>query len=442
MNGGRKVGSRRAERAWAPLVAMAAAGAAIAHGFRKFGTWADIPERFEGSDSYTLIAEAWANGGVLDNARPPAYPFILGTLARLFGQDAYPYAVLLLQALLFVGVVLMVFVLGGRAGGSRGWGLVPALLVLLNWHLVDEFLDKRETFLYASLLLLTFYLIETRAHTRYAGAGFLGLLCACGWLTRPTGFLLAPIVMLVWLIDQRRLRGAKLRAQAIVFLALFLAPITVWTGYQSLHGSRVAISGASTALNLYKGNNEALAAIYPYIDLDKLEPYIHEKEALWRQLGLGADEQLTREAVRFAAGSPLRALALAPRKVAAFFLPGHFPLGTGRPRHATGDGWILEDYRPLHWLNQVVGLTALPGVLLCFLAAWRLRDMPPPVLFTCAVVLVTALLHVVTFAETRFRLPFDPVLAVSVVPTIRAVRPGWLRPPNQVKGEAPPLDGW
>ena len=169
-------------------------------------------------------------------------------------------------------------------------------------------------------------------------------------------------------------------------------------------------------MNLLKGNNHALAATYPFIDVDRLsDPLIRDQidvEAAAR--GVDRRHEYYRHAFRFVAESPLEALALVPRKLAAFFVPVRFPLGSGTARQNADGEWRIDDYvaRPI---GRGDGIMALPGILAFFAALVWWRSLTSAGRFIVLVAGLTAIIHVVTFAQTRFRLPYDPLLALLFV---------------------------
>lgn len=372
---------------------------------------ASTPERYRGSTSYSKIAVSWAEGGPLSNSRPPLFPLWLGVQVRLFGVPGYVYSAVALQTALIWAVVGWSYLLAARGAGSERYGAAAALLLLANVGMLREFVAKRETVLYAFVVLALFALLD-RPRPTPAAAAAAGLLCAVGWLTRPSGVLLAPAFAVAWILRGRRAGASTRPVWIAAFLAGLLLPIGAWVAYQLRHAEEVHVSGSAAALNVYKGNNPALATIYPWTDVDHLAPWIRARFA---DVAEGAPRRraMLDAAAAYVRAQPETALALLPRKAVAFFAPIRFPLGHGRVV-AAPDGHVrLADYRATHWKEHARYLAALPGVVFFFVALFRLGRLPAPQLFSALIVLATAALHLATFAQTRFRLPFDPVLAVS-----------------------------
>ena len=282
----------------------------------------------------------------------------------------------------------------------------------LNELWVVESITQRETFLYSALLMalvgVTVY--KPRWHAVAAGA-----MCAIGWLTRPTGVVLFPAVLLLFWKDWRG-SGAPAGTWAAIALAVsFSLPVLGWAAYQQAHFGTVTISGNDTAVNLLKGNNHALTAIYPFIDVDRLSPVLLEPLAQ-ATIESGGDvrREYIRQAIQFVSESLLEALTLVPRKLAAFFVPIYFPLGSGTARLTAAGDWQIDDYEPRP-IGRGDGIMALPGIVAFFLAVMRPWTLTRSGLLVVLVVGFTAIGHVVTFAQTRFRLPYDPVLALLCV---------------------------
>ena len=125
-------------------------------------------------------------------------------------------------------------------------------------------------------------------------------------------------------------------------------------------------------------------------------------------------QEYIRQATQFWLESPLEALLLVPRKLAAFFVPIYFPLGSGTVRLTDTGDWQIDDYEARS-IGRGDGIMALPGVIAFFVALTRPRTLTRSGLLVVLVVGSTAIIHVVTFAQTRFRLPYDPLLALLCV---------------------------
>ena len=314
-----------------------------------------------------------------------------------------------LQGLTTWATLIALFLVSSRATGSAMWGLVAITLVSLNELWVVESLRQRETFLYAAVLIALVGLVVYKPRWRGIATG---ALCAAGWLTRPTGVVLFPAVLLLHWRDTRR-SGTRIGVRTgLALAASFGIPLFLWLGYQQLHFGTVTVAGNDSATNLLKGNNDALRAIYPYIDVDRLAPVLLEPLAeTTRARGGDVRRVYIRRALEFVAESPVEAVSLVPRKLAAFFVPIYFPLGSGTARQTSSGEWRIDDYEPRP-LGQGDGVMALPGVVAFFVALARWRTLSSASVLVVLAVGMTAAVHVATFAQTRFRLPYDPILAL------------------------------
>lgn len=366
-------------------------------------------ESFTGASSYGRIAEEWADSGMLDNFRPPAYPVFLGISVAVWGRDSYVPPAVVLQALTAWATLVALFLITRRATGSAAWALIAVGLVALNKFWVVETIHQRETFLYsATVVALAGVFVYARSWSPSVCTAA-GALCALGWLTRPTGFLLLPAALVTMWLDGSRWRRDSARAQVVLVLA-FSLPLLVWAGYQQARYGSVVISGMSGSNSFLQGNNEALAEIYPFIDVDELDLLLDEIETEASARGIDPRQGYFQHALGFIIEAPLDAVALLPRKLAAFFVPIHFPLGSGTVGLTADGSWQLQNYVPSRIRGE--GIMALPGVIAFFAALWRWRALSPSGLLIVLAVGSTAIIHLVTFAETRYRLPYDPLMAL------------------------------
>ena len=369
-------------------------------------------ESFTGASSYSRIAEEWVDTGTLDNFRPPAYPVFLALNVAVWGHDSYVPSAVVLQALTAWATLVGLFLVARRATGRAAWGLVAVGLVALNEFWVVETIHQRETFLYSAVLTaLAGVMVYARSWSPRACAAA-GALCALGWLTRPTGVLLLPILLAMMWRDRHGLGRPSLRAASMLTLS-FSLPLLAWAGYQYTRYDSVVMSGMSGSNSFLQGNNRALAEIYPFIDVDELDPLLLQVEVEASARGVDPRRGYYQHALRFIQESPLEAAALLPRKLAAFFVPIHFPLGSGTVRQTADGGWELQEYVPSAIRGE--GIMALPGVLAFFAALPWWRALSPSGLFTLLAVGSVTIIHLVTFGETRYRLPFDPLMALLFV---------------------------
>jgi hypothetical protein len=394
--------------------AMILAGVFLA-GILKAGQWSNLPASFIGSASYFHIGRAWAAGEApLLNTRPPFYPLLVGLAAKFAGPGRDLELLAALHALLAAAILAGCYELGRRGGRSTLAGVAAVAMAAANLSMLREFLTGRETVVFSALLITIYTLLREGAALTPLRCALMGCLAACAWLTRPTGAIVVLVAGATLFAATRALaHGPRTFARAS-FVVAVAAPMLTWAGYQRLHLDSIHLSGSSLMENLYAGNNEVIASVYPLLDVETLHPHLTEKREQWLQEGKSPDREFARAAAAFVAAHPLDTLRLAGLKSLAFLSARHFPRGSGRLT-PTNEGWSIEDYRPVSPLLDLITLPALPGVLLLGLCLWQWKKLPREARFVTAVIVLTLLLHVATFAETRFRQPFDPLLAVAGV---------------------------
>jgi hypothetical protein len=386
----------------------------------KAGEWSNLPNALGGSGSYFDHGRFWASGvGPLPNSRPPVYTLLVG-LGFRFAPSEQAMKWLAMFHVGLTGLMLLAwYALVRLRSGSVLAACTALTLMALNLSMLREFLSGRETAVFSAIILLAFSQFSLERPFGPVRAMSLGILSALAWLTRPTGIVLIPVAgLLLWRSEEKASRSCAARLAACFALGVAF-PLSVWAGYQSISNQSVTLAGKSSMLNLYLGNNEAFAATYPLLDIETFNERTRERTEAWKAEGKSPQAEMLRESIGFLAAHPLDGLRLALIKALAFLTPRHFPRGSGRLVQ-TEEGWAIEDYAPAPVLHDLLTIAALPGVLLLGLSLARWKAMPTEVHFTCLMVLLALGLHVLTFAETRFRQGFDPALAASGILSIMA----------------------
>ena len=71
-------------------IAASLAGLAVTYAvLSSYGVGGGWAEAFRGASGYRMAAEQWIETGLLDNARPPAYPAFLALIAAAWGVSSY-----------------------------------------------------------------------------------------------------------------------------------------------------------------------------------------------------------------------------------------------------------------------------------------------------------------------------------------------------------------
>ena len=350
----------------------------------------------------------------LGPGKVPGYPIFLLLTEMVTGRGSLASGSIIVQILVAWATMIGLFFVSRRATASSALAVLAVALVSFNGLWVEEVIEQRETFLYAAILIA---LVGFTVYMPMSSRWYLfsaGTTCALAVLTRLTGVVLLPAVAFLLLSDWRTGASRFGLSSAVVCVLSASVPVLSWYSYQQVTFGKASMS-SDNGTNLIKGNNHALSATYPFVDVDRLSPVLVEpiKEAAIAR-GSDPNRELIRLSLKFVMQSPLEALALIPRKLAAFFVPLHFPLGTGTIVLTESNEWRIENYEARS-ITSADGIMALPGILAFFFGAMRWHTLSKSARLTILLVGFTAVLHVITFAQTRFRLPYDPILALLFV---------------------------
>ncbi len=359
--------------------------------------------------------------------RAPLYPWFLGSLLRLFGEDLV--LVRLVQAGLGGLTTWLTFALGRRVLDARA-GLVAAALVALNWVLIyfdgELLIPTLAVPLDLGALLLTARL-ESRPSARRAGLA--GLAWGLAALARPNVLLFLPLLF-GWLLLRARPAWRAGLLQGLALAAGSLAPVLPITTYNAVVGGDRVLISSQAGVNLWIGNNPASdgsTAIVPGTRPGWWEGY-HDAIALAEQAegrALRPSEvsaHYSRRAWGWLLGEPAESLPHLAWKARLLFLDHE--LGNNADvrffaRHATP--WVA-------WLPPSFLLLGPFGVVGAVLL-WRRRGAGGRAVV--AYLAVYALSIVLFFVCSRYRAPLLPVLAVTaggaLVELFDRVRAGHLR---------------
>lgn len=379
---------------------------------------------FIGSVSYSHIAENWLEKGMysLDRVnytfyRPPLYPLML-TVAKVINHSQWEVVARLLQCLLSIGCSLLIFKITLKVS-STVWAAFLALsLYLLSFLLQSEHLMQRETVLFEFLGLCYCYIFIQEKFWDWKKIIFLALITAGLYLTRPTGvlFFLTGLMLIIWY--ERKIR--KQIKMVLVFVVFFTVFISPWQLYQYLTFSKISISSSNTSgLNLYKGTSPAIQSIYPQIDVD------HAKEFILMDLqqhGIDPKDEylvnsyLSKKAVHFVKTDPQLFVRNMVVKFLAFYSPAVLPLGKGDLEFYE-EKILVKNYSisiDLLRINYfIICIIIIPLGIIEVLNWKNNNDIEGRFkLFLLIIFFLFTCVHMLTFAETRFRLPLDGFLCI------------------------------
>ena len=399
-------------------ISIGATMAVMAARFPDFAGW-------PGSRGFVGIAANLAQDGIFASAgesstteRMPLYPLLLAAVMRIVGADWRWWAVgLNALALVACGGLATQLCARFRAGAAATWACALVLAFHIAWSI--EALAFRETVWFALALLG----IATLLTTPQIGAvrlGLAGALAGAAYLLRPTGFLIVAVLPFWLWIVRRFLTHRWARATAIA-LSVAALPVIGWQVYTVHTVGHLQLSNGEGGNTALKGAIPEFWVVAPWVDLDLLDTRIVAEAAR-----AGNDSPETRDRFwRKRAEAEVRAapgdwLVKAGLKTAMMISPVSVPFGYGQlvPQ---GSSLRLVGFRWDPW-----AFASVPAVLLILGGmGWRWWRWPPTEKLERAFMLAVALLvaaifvlHAATSGETRYRLPFDPLLAILAAPMI------------------------
>lgn len=392
-------------------------GAAYAFLLVLFCVWLKFP--MHGSPSYSRIAAEVANSGQFSSTyRPPFYSLIMAAVMCL-SPIYWNVLLLVLQAVLGGFVVAATYFIIGRAANERSAWLA-VLFIACNGPFFLEMTAQRETAVFCSLAMACLICLQQYwRNQRSRWLCIFGALAGLAHLTRPTGFLLLlPLAVSLMAINPQafsiRPRTNKYVAAAGSIL-IFLVVIAPWQlRLWSTSGAATLSSSSTSGLNLWKGNNPHLFMFYPILDIDQFDAMLTEVYGdLEDPL---VDDELLHSAFNYMITDPVSTIPRFLVKVSLFFSPYPLPAASGRVT-IVGDSVKIEDFNPR---NLLVSISYMLFTLAAYvgigrlISRWRHLTYEQRMLFmvTAAYIGGPAILHGITFPETRFRLPFDPLIAL------------------------------
>jgi 4-amino-4-deoxy-L-arabinose transferase-like glycosyltransferase len=345
---------------------------------------------------------------------PPAFPFLLSLVYRVFGSD--PTNAEVLNAVIGAATVPLVY-LAARRAFDRPVALVAAaaFAVMPGQILYAESILAEP--LYTFLLVAMLAMLVALPDRRWAAAA-IGLVIGVAALTRGEGLVLVAVPVVVWWGAMPRRELLVRTGLVVVVAALTVVPWTVRNASAVDAFVPVSTNGAQT---FWAGHNPTAngGPTYPrgeiYAELQDLPPERFEVEQA---------RLLRREALEYMFEHPLRELTLVPRKVL------YLNLGDSRaiqPRRslAGGDGrgvLATPGVTPvvvrsanvavlLGVVADVAWYTLLALFVLALVVLWPVLWRNPIGRAGIALTAISLVLYgFVLYGNFRYRMPLQPVM--------------------------------
>jgi 4-amino-4-deoxy-L-arabinose transferase-like glycosyltransferase len=360
---------------------------------------------YDGLAQSLSAGEGYVHHGRTDNARAPAYPFVLSLVYRAVGHR--PLAGAIAQAL-WDGLAIAILAVLTRwlTMSAASALLASAMLALWPGAMLMDLTLYTEPFYTVVLLLGTFALMrmETEPAPRRAIAA--GVLWGIAGLTRQNALFFLPMYAVagpfVFRSMERRRMGARILALVVALLVL-----TPWCVRDVVVNGRLTWIQDYSGLNLWIGNHlpyegraidrAALAEI-----TDRLGPRADDQVVL--------NQELRREAVRSMREHPRATAWLWVEKAERF---------------------LFVDLRPHHLgIRLLLSLGLLLGYVAAYFGARSLpHESRAALMVLVAVFAYTLVVHVVSYSQMRFAEPTRPlVIALAAHGLLRPRAPRGHRP--------------
>ncbi len=336
-----------------------------------------------------------------DALRGPGYPSMLAAAYALLGESNWAgrTANALIGALLTVLTALLARAMG--AGPRAGWA--AGIVAVYPGFLLSSLYQMPDTF-YALLLVLCLLVMRGRG---YGAAAALGALLGLALLTRSVALVLLPTVAVSWALVALKERIPLPRLLGRTALATLACGLVLWPwlSFTAKVTGRPVLDTTSGYNALVGSNPRATGRL-------ELEhgAWLVETYMLGAASVADAELQGMRAAFQWARENPTRWAGLAVLKTAylwglegrehsALYSRNYF--GTRSTAAVTLWGLAVILAFPVLVVSAVIGLLAV-------------RSYHDPTLVAVATVVgVTTVLHVLSFGESRFHLPFVPLLAAT-----------------------------
>lgn len=370
---------------------------------------------------------------------PPGYPMAIGGLfwvAKLLPFDVTAFGVAIaLNVVLSVATIALVFELGRRLV-SVPVGLASAAVMAFWPNLIfHSGVVLTETLFLFLLVLMLLVALASSEVARAPGRSRMvtvGLLLGMIGMVRPTSFVLAPMLLLLWW--QAGVVTA-IRRTALVGAAM-LVVILPWTARNIVQMDSPVLVSANLGDNICMGHRPGASGAFgmaPYC-FDGLEGPERERGEVQGEFQIRRQSETLARARRYIREDPARVVTLMPAK-ARYTLGSDadgLDAATDYDRQqlfADSTMGLLEGTANVYYAAVIV--VGLAGVVVLL----RRDDAARRGVFLVAVAVIQLVPPLLTFGDARFKMPIYPTVAVCVGLALVAVFDRMRRPTASVEPE-------
>lgn len=366
--------------------------------------------------NYLDLAEAIVRGDGYLGIRSvmPLYPLMLAGLLKGFGYAPIP--LLLLHASFGVTITWAGYQIG-RTLFSPLVGLVAGFLLAVHPYLVKltmQIIDTGPSVAFSSLGMVC--LLRAWNHSSgarlYALAGlFFGLATLVRPVSGPTTVVLA-VVTLIGLVVRRQ-PGLAVRSSA-AFLIAWMAVMSPWWAHNWFKYDAWIPLTAHGGLSILKGHTPYYSRVQPLYDTDSF-PYVAIPHVANDPVGDQSNRLAIELALDYVREHPGEAILTDVRKVVWLYgwrkVPRTF--GNSDANWDAAENRVLDvaSLRPA-WQDVLYTVYWVPVLTLFLWGVWRSRSLARNLLPVYALIGGNAVTVVLTFADTRYRLEAEPLIAV------------------------------
>ena len=364
---------------------------------------------------YLDLAEALVRGDGYTGVRTcmPLYPLMLAGLLKGFGYAPIP--LLLLHAAFGVTITWAGYQIG-RTLFSPAVGLVAGFVLALHPYLVKltmQIIDTGPSVAFSSLgmvCLLRAWNHSSRARL-YALAGlFFGFATLVRPVSGPTTVILAVVILIGWVLQRRP--GLAVRSSAALLIVWMAVMLPWWTHNWFKYDTWIPLTahGGSSVL---RGHTPYYSRVHPLYDTDSF-PYFSIPHVPNDPVGVQSNRLSIQMALDYLRQHPGEAILTDVRKVVWLYgwhkVPRSF--ANSSPKWDAAEHRVVDvaSLRPA-WQDVLYTVYWVPVLALFLWGVWRSRSLARNLLPVYAFLGANAATVALTFADTRYRLEAEPLIA-------------------------------